>query len=97
MTTMEIEFNDEQLEKVKKLEEHDISVGDAIDMLFEVRDRVSTIIDDMDTEKIENTAAEIESKEDNSEETHTDSKKTYDEAILDVKSHVSWANDFFKL
>lgn len=90
MNKMEIELTDEQLEKVKKLEAHDISVGDAIDMLFEVRDRVSSIIDDIDKDK-------LEAAEDDSEEKEATTGKTYDVAISDMKSHVSWANDFFKL
>ena len=89
MTKMEIEFTDEQLEKVKKLEAHDISVGEAIDMLFEARDKISSIIDDIDAEKLEDADASNDSQE--------TTKKTYDMAIEDVKSHVSWANTFFKL
>ena len=87
MNKMEVEFTDEQLERVKRLEAHDISVGDAIDMLFEVRDKVSTNIDNVDWGKLE----EIENEE------NEDTVKTYDVAIEDYKSHISWAHDFFKL
>ena len=92
---MEIDFNDEQLEKVKQLESYDISVGDAIDMLFEVRDRVSSIINDIDQDKLEDATPDEEPKAAESEET-SNTGKTYDMAIEDVKTHVSWANTFFK-
>lgn len=90
MNKMEIELNDEQLEKVKLLESHDISVGDAIDMLFEARDKASSIIDDID-ENLAKNAADAE----NSDETQE--PKTYDEAVQNYKHHVSWAKDFFKI
>lgn len=88
---MEIELNDEQLEKVELLESKGISVGDAIDMLFEARDKVSTIIGDID-ENLAKNAADAE----NSEGTQPH-KKTYDEAVQDYRHHVSWAKDFFKI
>ena len=91
MNKMEIELNDEQLEKVELLESKGISVGDAIDMLFEARDKVSTIIGDID-ENLAKNAADAE----NSEETRLH-KKTYDEAVQDYRHHVSWAKDFFKI
>lgn len=93
MNKMEIELTDEQLEKVNKLESHDISVGEAIDMLFEVRDRASTIIEEID--EIEGNKTEINTEEKDSGQ--EDSGKSYDEAIQDRKHHVSWAKDFFKL
>ena len=37
--TLEIELSDEQIDKVNKLEEYGIGIGDAIDMLFEIRER----------------------------------------------------------
>jgi hypothetical protein len=37
---MEIELTDEQAKKVEILNEHDIDVGDAIDILFEMKDAV---------------------------------------------------------
>lgn len=94
MTKMEVEFNDEQLERVKLLESHDISVGDAIDMLFEARDKASSIIDDIDKNLAKNKA--IDAQAGDSEESQHD-KKTYDEAIQDYKHHVSWAKDFFRI
>lgn len=96
MTKMEIEFTDEQLEKIELLESYDIGVGDAIDMLFEVRDRVLSIIEDID-ENTGVTVSDEDSKSDNAEETPQNAGKTYDEALQDYKHHVSWAKDFFKI
>lgn len=96
MTKMEIEFTDEQLEKIELLESYDIGVGDAIDMLFEVRDRVLSIIEDID-ENTGVTVSDEESEEDHAEKTPQNAGKTYDEALQDYKHHVSWAKDFFKI
>jgi hypothetical protein len=96
MTKMEIEFTDEQLEKIELLESYDIGVGDAIDMLFEVMDRVLSIIEDID-ENTGVTVSDEDSKSDNAEETPQNAGKTYDEALQDYKHHVSWAKDFFKI
>lgn len=96
MAKMEIEFTDEQLEKIELLESYDIGVGDAIDMLFEVRDRVLSIIEDID-ENTGVTVSDEDSEADNTEETPQNAGKTYDEALQDYKHHVSWAKDFFKI
>ena len=39
MSKMEIELTDEQMEKVKQLEAQNITVGQAIDMLFELKEK----------------------------------------------------------
>ena len=38
---MEIEFNDEQMEKVETLKSNGISVGEAIDILFDMKNQIS--------------------------------------------------------
>ena len=48
MTKMEFDLTDEQIEKVKKLEENGISVGEAIDLLFEVKDEAIKQMDKID-------------------------------------------------
>ena len=92
---MEIELTDEQLDKVKLLEAHGISVGEGIDMLFEARDRVISIISEINANLPENKAADAEA--DKEEKEPQASEKTYDEAVQDYKHHVSWAKDFFKI
>lgn len=93
MTKMEIDFTDEQLEEIKRLEAHGIGVGDAIDMLFEARDKVMAIMDEIDEEKLHETGTEDAKPEEVQETTG----KTYDVAVEDMKSHISWAKDFFKI
>lgn len=46
MAKMEIELTDKQLEKVNILKENDIDVGQAIDMLFELKEEVLNQTDD---------------------------------------------------
>ena len=45
---MDIELTDEQFEKVKILEENNISVGEAIDILFEMKDNIDNHIPRID-------------------------------------------------
>lgn len=100
MTKMEIEFTDEQIEKIEILKDNGISVGQAIDLLFKVQNEIKTQIeenhpDDDIMEKIQNTdfdvniKAEIMEKKDHEPE-------TYDVAIGEVKHKVKWS-EFFKL
>lgn len=93
---MEIELTDEQLDKVKLLEAHGISVGEGIDMLFEARDKAMSIISEINANLPENAAPDEEPKEEKAEEPEH-AAKTYDEAVQDYKHHVSWAKDFFKI
>ena len=98
MTKMEIDFSDEQIEKIKILEVNDFTVGAVIDLLFNVQKEIKKQIEANDPdgdilEKIQNTdfdlriKAEIFAKE--------GKRETYDEAIQDVKHHVKWS-EFFK-
>lgn len=100
MTKMEIEFTDEQNEKIEILKDNGISVGQAIDLLFKVQNEIKTQIeenhpDDNIMEKIQNTdfdvniKAEIMEKADNKPE-------TYDVAIEETRRKVKWS-EFFKL
>ena len=100
MTKMEIEFTDEQIEKIEILKDNDISVGQAIDLLFKVQNEIKTQVqenhpDEDILEKIENSdfdvniKAEIMEKADNKPE-------TYDVAIEETRRKVKWS-EFFKL
>lgn len=55
---MEIELTDKQAQKVKTLEENDISVGDAIDILFDMKESIETQSDKVVDEKISKINAE---------------------------------------
>ena len=48
MTKMEFDFTDEQIEKVEKLESNGISVGEAIDLLFEIKEEAFDQMDRVD-------------------------------------------------
>ena len=48
MVKMEIDLTEEQLEKVKQLEAHDIGIGEAIDLLFEAKKETLSLIEDVD-------------------------------------------------
>lgn len=102
MAKLEIEITDEQLEKVKKLEAQDISVGDAIDKLFEMKEKALPEIEAIDDEKIglfekvkENTL-DIDNKADVLDENFSEADKTYEMKVKEVKYKVRWAKDFFK-
>lgn len=98
---MEIEFTDEQIEKINQLEANDISVGDAIDMLFEMKDKALPEIESIDNEinildKVKEIASDVESKAENLEDNYGDADKSYEIKVQDVKHKISWAKDFFK-
>ncbi len=62
---MDIELTDEQFEKVKILEENNISVGEAIDILFEMKDNItkqSGMYLDSRIARAEEEKAELEAK-----------------------------------
>lgn len=56
--TMEVEFTDEQYEKVKALEEKGISIGESIDMLY----RIQKGVIEENTNLLEQKRAEINAK-----------------------------------
>jgi len=60
MPKVEIELNDDQYEKFKILESKGISPGEAIDMLFNVRDNITTQSEMMLQDKITETAQKKE-------------------------------------
>lgn len=62
---MEIELTDEQAEKVNILKSNGIGVGDAIDMLFDMKSKIadsSNQILDLNIEKANKEKAELEAK-----------------------------------
>lgn len=55
---MEIELTDSQAQKVRTLQENDISVGDAIDILFEMKESIAAHSDKVVDERISKLTAE---------------------------------------
>lgn len=98
MPKMEIEFTPEQMEKIKILESKDISVGQAIELLFEVQEEALNQIveqkqDDGFIEKIKSTSMDYEIKE-TLLKSQYEEKETYDEAVFKAKTKINWSNIF---
>ena len=101
MNKMEIELTDDQLEKVKHLESKNISVGEAIDMLFEAKEKTFSELESLDEEislleKVKDSTLDIDAKAENLEDNYGDVEKTYDQHVLEYKQRLSWAKDVFK-
>lgn len=101
MIKMEIELTDEQFEKVKHLESQNVSVGEAIDMLFEAKEKTFSELEAIDKEinmigKVKDSTLDIDSKAENLEENYGDAEKTFDQEVLEYKHRLSWAKDVFK-
>ena len=99
MTKMEFDLTDEQIEKVKKLEENGISIGEAVDLLFEIKSEAMHQMDEVD-ENIDLvtqlTSRDADNKIELMEKTYGDSEKTPEMKIQEVKHKVKWGRDFFK-
>lgn len=99
---MEIELTDEQLEKVEILKENDIDVGQAIDMLFEAKEKL--LSDNVDVEddnngivdKIKDNALDVESKAENLDENFGEGQLSPDMQVMEYKHKIKWAREFFK-
>ena len=99
MTKMEFDLTEEQIEKVKRLEEKGICIGEAIDLLFEIKEEAMNQMDEVDENidiitKI--TSIESDKKIELMEKTYGDTEKTPEMKIKEVKQKISWGRDFFK-
>ena len=95
---MEIDLNDEQIEKIEILKSNGFTVGGAIDLLFNVQKEIKKQIEENDPdgdilEKIQNAEFDLNIKAEILEK--EGQHETYDESIQDVKHGVKWS-DFFK-
>lgn len=101
MAKMEIDLTDDQMAKVKELDEQGIGVGDAIDMLFEVREIALPEIEAIDKDetvlfnKLKDVALDVDEKTELLDENYSEAEKTYEMKVQDAKHKVSWAKDFF--
>ena len=97
---MEFDLTDEQIENVKRLEKRGIGVGEAIDLLFEIKDEAMQQMDKVD----ENigiisdyvSSRDSDEKAESLEKNFGDSDETYEMKIQEAKHKVSWGRDFFK-
>lgn len=100
MTKMEFDLTDEQIEKVKELEKSGISLGEAIDLLFEIKNEALNQMDKVD-ENIEIVSQIAKTMNDDKkieiiEKAYGNSEKTSEMKIQEVKRNISWGRDFFK-
>ena len=101
MAKMEIELTEEQLEKVEILKENDIDVGQAIDMLFEVKDKLLSDMDSIEEDKglmdkIKDNTLDIESKAENLDENYGEGELSPEMQVLEFKHKIKWAREYFK-
>ena len=94
MSKMEIELTDEQMEKVKQLEAQNITVGQAIDMIFELKEKALPEIEKL--EKSGLLEVDVDAKAENLDENYGDSEKTYEMEVQDLKHKIKWSKEFFK-
>ena len=100
MPKMEIEFTTEQMEKIKILESKDITVGEAIELLFEMQEEALSQIaeqkhDDGYIDKIKDTAMDYEIKEALLKKQYEENE-TYDMTVHEARTNIKWS-DYFKL
>lgn len=101
MTKIEIELTDEQIDKVKQLESNGISVGEAIDQLFEIRNEMTAQIDEVEKslsfiEELKNTATDADKKIEMIEKRYEETGTSPEMKIQEIKHKISWGRDFFK-
>ena len=94
MSKMEIELTDEQMEKVKQLEAQNITVGQAIDMLFELKEKALPEIEKL--EKSGLLEVDVDAKAENLDGNYGDSETTYEMEVQDLKHKIKWSKEFFK-
>ena len=97
---IEIELTDDQLKKVEELESQDISVGQAIDMLYEARQKAKSEFEVMDKklallDKV--SEVDVENKAENLDENFGESGKTYEMKAQDLKHKIKWGKKLFKI
>ena len=98
---MEFDLTPEQIKKVEILKANGIDIGDAIDMLFEIKEKALDDIKTFDEEKINFIAKlkdemlDVEEKTEALDENYSDSEKTYELKAQEVKTKISWAKDIF--
>ena len=93
MVKIEVELTDEQYEKVKQIREQGISVGQGIDMLFDVVDKLH---EDYAGQKEHNDPFDATNKTKILEKEYGNQEKTYDVVLQERRHKIKWAKDFFK-
>ena len=101
MTKIEIELTDEQIEKVKQLESNGVSVGEAIDQLFEIRNEMIAQMDEVEKsinfiDELKHTAIDADKKIEMIEKRYEETGTSPEMKIQEIKHKISLGRDFFK-
>ena len=102
MSKMEIELTPEQEDKVKLLKENGVTIGEAIDTLFELKEKTLPEIESIADEqiglfgKIKDTSLDVDGKAEVLDDNYGETDKTYELKAQEIKAKVSWAKDIFK-
>lgn len=95
MVEKTIELTDEQMERVALLEESGLSVGDAVDMLFQIKKDI-----ELHTNQIENGLHAFENPQNQNQEEALENEhapsQDYGNAIKSVKKSIDWTRDYLK-
>ena len=102
MVKIEIELNDEQLEKLNSLTKDDIDFGEIIDNYFDARKKLSQQIELLEedaslSDKIVKNTLDVKNKSEILDKNYNESDASYEIKIQDFKHNISWVKDFFKI
>ncbi len=95
MPKMEVEFTEKQLEKVEILKSKDVSVGQAIDLLFGLQNEVIYLIEEQEQEenlleKLIDTGFDSQIKQELLKRNYDD-EETYDRKVQNAKQGIKWS------
>lgn len=93
MVKLEVELTDEQYEKVKQIEDQGITIGEGIDMLFDVVDKLHEDYAESENDK---GILDASKKTKRLEKHYGEQEKTYELEVQDRKHKIKWAIEFFK-
>ena len=86
-----VELNDEQFERYQIMEENGLSVGEAIDLIFYLRDHYGVR---NDQHKLKDTAYDFEAKEKILEKEYAAIDDSYEMKVQDHKRVIKWGKFF---
>ena len=100
MVKMEIDLTEDQYDKVKDLEMHGVSFGEAIDLLFKVKFEVLAQIDTIDNniqvyDRVKDPSLGMNQKRKILEDEYGDVESTYESKVSQVKEKIVWARELF--
>lgn len=100
MPKIEIELTEDQMKKVEILESRDVSVGEAIDLLFGLQDEILTNVEEQHPDenifkKLQDTGFDLKIKQDLLKKEYKEPEtESYDTSVLNAKHKIKWSNYF---